>query len=64
MTNYEAHFITEDERYPFMVLRINGETVGGYYLNLNTLTFSNRKCVCFAHSSSECNCGVWDSYKE
>jgi hypothetical protein len=58
---YEATFVVEDPRYPMMVLKINGQPIGGYYLNLDTLNFDNRVCVCNARETSECICGVWDN---
>ena len=57
---YSATFVVEDPRYPMLVLEINGEPVGGYYLDTDTMRFDNPVCVCSAHDAKECICGVWD----
>jgi hypothetical protein len=57
---YEANFVIEDPRYPLLVLKINGQTVGGYFLDVDTLSFNKRVCVCSANDTSSCVCGAWD----
>ena len=58
---YEATFVVEDPRYPMLVLKIDGQPRGGYYLNPDWLSFGERICVCNAHEAGECVCGVWNN---
>lgn len=53
-----AQVLCEDPRYPKLILDGDGWT-RGYWIDTDTGEL-DRFCVCHAHSSSECTCGVWD----
>ncbi len=49
---------------------VDYDEVNGCYTLFELIFDENGKmipasvCLCFAHSSSECICGAWDSYRE
>ena len=57
--NITAEVVFEDERYPLLILDIDGQK-SGHALNLGTLEF-RRVCLCNAHEPNECMCGAWNS---
>ena len=58
----KARILSEDPRYPTLVLESKSFGTVGYSINSNGAL--RRVCLCFAKCACECACGAWDAKEE